>query len=46
MQKNNKKIIMMITICIVMQTIIFIIAGYHKSYIHIDEAYSLRFGKL
>lgn len=39
---NNKKIeITVIALVIVLQTIIFIIVGANKSYIHMDEAYSL-----
>lgn len=42
MKINNKiKEIIMITIILIIQTIIFIIAGINKSYIHMDEAYSL-----
>ena len=40
MNKNKRKIPIMLGICIIIQTIIFIIAGYYKSYLHIDEAYS------
>lgn len=46
MNKNNKRIIIMIVICIVIQSIVFVIAGYNKSYIHMDEAYSFRTCKL
>ena len=46
MSNNNKKIVIMISVFIVVQTIIFIIAGENKSYIHIDEAYSYRTCKL
>ncbi len=46
MKKTNKKIIVMITIAIIAQTIIFIIAGSNKSYLHMDEAYSFRTCKL
>ena len=38
-EKRNEKII--ITIILIIQTIIFIIMGANKSYIHMDEAYSL-----
>ena len=38
---NKKKETLIITIVIVLQTILFIIAGFQKSYIHMDEAYSL-----
>ena len=40
MNKNNKKIVIMISVFIILQTIIFVIAGQNKSYIHMDEAYS------
>lgn len=38
---RTKKEIIIITSIIIIQTIIFIIAGIKKSYIHMDEAYSL-----
>lgn len=38
-EKRNEKIL--ITIILIIQTIIFIIMGANKSYIHMDEAYSL-----
>lgn len=42
MKQNNKiKTIIMISIIIIIQTIAFIIVGINKSYIHMDEAYSL-----
>lgn len=46
MYKNNKKIVKMIGIFLIIQTIVFIIAGQNKSYIHMDEAYSFRTCKL
>lgn len=46
MYKNDKKIIILLGIVIVIQTIIFIIVGQNKSYIHMDEAYSFRTCKL
>lgn len=46
MKQKNKRITIMIVICIVIQTIIFIIAGCNKSYLHMDEAYSFRTCKL
>lgn len=36
---KREKII--ITIILIVQTIIFVVAGLNKSYIHMDEAYSL-----
>ena len=39
--KNRKKEILIITAILVIQTIIFAIAGANKEYIHMDEAYSL-----
>ncbi len=39
--KQKSKITIMLIIAIVIQTIFFIIAGINKSYIHMDEAYSL-----
>lgn len=41
MKLKGKKEIIIITIIITIQTIVFIIAGINKSYIHMDEAYSL-----
>lgn len=38
---NRKKEILGIILILVVQTIIFVIAGINKSYIHMDEAYSL-----
>ena len=38
--QNRKKEIIMITILLIIQTIIYICVGINKSYIHIDEAYS------
>lgn len=46
MGKNNKKIIIMMAILIGIQTIVFMIAGNSKSYIHMDEAYSFRTSQL
>lgn len=46
MKKNDKKIIILISIFLVLQTVIFIIAGQHKEYIHMDEAFSYRTCKL
>lgn len=39
--KSKKREIGMITIVLIIQTIVFIIAGLNKSYLHMDEAYSL-----
>lgn len=39
--KNRKKEILIIAIVIIIQTIIYTICGINKSYIHMDEAYSL-----
>lgn len=39
--KNRKKEILAISIIIIIQTIIFIVVGHLKTYIHMDEAYSL-----
>lgn len=41
MDQKNKKVIIMVGIIIIVQTIIFIIAGINKAYIHMDEAFSL-----
>lgn len=41
MKLKGKKEIIIIAIIITIQTIVFIIAGINKSYIHMDEAYSL-----
>lgn len=38
---NKKKEILLITLILIAQTIIFVIVGANKSYIHMDEAYSL-----
>lgn len=38
---SRKKEILLITLIIILQTIIFVIVGTNKSYIHMDEAYSL-----
>ena len=47
---NSKaKEIIIVTIFLVIQTIVFMISGVQKSYIHMDEAYSLglaRYGKV
>ena len=39
--KDRKKEIIAIIIVLIIQTVIFVIAGVNKSYIHMDEAYSL-----
>ena len=39
--KDRKKEILIISIILVIQTIIFTIVGVNKEYIHMDEAYSL-----
>lgn len=39
--KNKKREILVISILLVLQTILFVIVGFNKSYIHMDEAYSL-----
>ena len=38
---SKKKEILLITLILIIQTIIFVIVGVNKSYIHMDEAYSL-----
>lgn len=38
---NRKKEIIIVTIAIILQTIVYVICGIGKSYIHMDEAYSL-----
>ena len=43
---TTKKEITMLILIIIIQTIVFIVAGINKSYIHMDEAYSLRISKL
>lgn len=40
-QKICKKEVIMLSIIIIIQTIVFIIAGLNKAYIHMDEAFSL-----
>ncbi len=39
--KNEKREILIIILILIVQTLVFIIAGINKSYIHMDEAYSL-----
>jgi len=39
--ESRKKEIIIVTIAIILQTIIYVICGVGKSYIHMDEAYSL-----
>lgn len=39
--KDRKKEILIIAIVLIVQTIIFALAGVNKEYIHMDEAYSL-----
>jgi len=39
--KNKKREILIIAIILIIQTVIFAIAGVNKEYIHMDEAYSL-----
>lgn len=41
MKLQNKKEIIIVTIILIIQTVIFVIAGINKSYLHMDEAYSL-----
>ncbi len=41
MKRNNIKEIILVIAIVIIQTIIFTIAGINKSYIHMDEAYSL-----
>lgn len=41
MKLKDKKEVVMILIILIIQTAVFIIAGINKSYIHMDEAYSL-----
>ena len=38
---SKKKEIILVALIIIIQTIIFVITGINKSYIHMDEAYSL-----
>lgn len=38
--KQRKKEIFIITLLLILQTIIYLICGIHKSYLHMDEAYS------
>lgn len=38
--KNKKREIVTVTIILIIQTIVFIVSGINKSYIHMDEAYS------
>lgn len=38
---NKKKEILLVTLILIIQTIIFVIVGINKTYIHMDEAYSL-----
>ena len=38
---SRKKELLLITLILIVQTIIFVIVGVNKSYIHMDEAYSL-----
>lgn len=38
---SRKKEILLITLILIVQTIVFVIVGINKSYIHMDEAYSL-----
>lgn len=40
-ENNRKKEIIIISIFLIIQTIIYVICGINKSYIHMDEAYSL-----
>lgn len=39
--KNRKKEIILISVILIIQSLIYIICGINKSYIHMDEAYSL-----
>lgn len=39
--KNKKKEIIIIAIILILQSIIYVICGFNKQYIHMDEAYSL-----
>lgn len=39
--KNKKIEILVIAVALILQTVIFVIVGMNKSYIHMDEAYSL-----
>lgn len=39
--KNRKKEVIILAIVLIIQTIIYVICGINKSYIHMDEAYSL-----
>lgn len=39
--KNNKKEIIIVAIILLIQTIVFVVAGIQKSYLHMDEALSI-----
>ena len=39
--KSNKKEIILVAIILLIQTIVFIVAGIRKSYMHMDEALSV-----
>ena len=39
--KTSKKEILIVALVIFIQTVIFIVVGMNKEYIHIDEAFSL-----
>ncbi len=41
--KNRKKEVIILAIVLIIQTIIYVICGINKSYIHMDEAYSLNY---
>ena len=41
MKLKDKKEVAIIIAIVIIQTIVFIVAGANKSYIHMDEAYSL-----
>ena len=39
--KNNKKEIIIVAIILLIQTVIFLVTGFKKSYLHMDEALSI-----
>lgn len=39
--KENKREIILVATILIIQTLVFAIAGINKSYMHMDEAYSL-----
>ena len=39
--KNNKKEIIIVAIILLIQTVIFLVTGFKKTYLHMDEALSI-----